>query len=263
MVNNANEVLYEVKNEVIRITINRPDKRNALNSRVLEGLNECFDRAADETGARVIVLTGAGNKAFCAGGDLEQAILGDKSFLEMHDEKSAVPELFHKMHRCPKPIIGAIRGRCLAGGVGLCLACDIVIASEDAVFGQPEINIGVWPYMVTAVLMRNVGRKKALELCLTGELISATHAEKIGMVNRVVPTDKLEEEVEKMARKLSASSPAVLSLGKRSFYQVADMDFCGALEFLRSQFTINTQLEDLKEGVAAFREKRQPKWKGR
>ena len=263
MVSNANEVLYEVRNDVITITINRPDKRNALNSGVLAGLNECFDRAAYETGARVIVLTGAGNKAFCAGGDLEQALLGDKPFLEMHNEKSAVPDLFIKMHSCPKPIIAAVKGRCLAGGVGLCLSCDVVIASEDAVFGQPEINIGVWPYMVTAVLIRNVGRKKALELCLTGEPISATQAEQIGMVNKVVPKVKLEEEVENMARKLSASSPAVLALGKRSFYQVADMDFCDALEFLRSQLTINTQLEDLKEGIAAFRDKRQPKWRGR
>jgi enoyl-CoA hydratase len=260
---NANEVLYQVKNNVITITINRPAKRNALNSSVLVGLNECFDRAAHETEAGVIVLTGAGNKAFCAGGDLEQGLLGDKTFLEMHNEKSAVPELFIKMHRCPKPIIAAVKGHCLAGGVGLCLSCDIVIASEDAVFGQPEINIGVWPYMVTAVLIRNLGRKKAVELCLTGELISATAAEKIGMINKVVPGDKLEEEVENMARKLNASSPAVMGLGKRSFYQIADMDFGDALEYLKAQLTINSQLEDLKEGVAAFREKRQPKWKGR
>ena len=259
----ASEVLYQVKDGTIRITINRPHKRNALNAEVLAGLNESFHRASRETEAGVIVLTGAGDKAFCAGGDLEQALLGNKSFFEMHNEKSAVPELFLKMQRCPKPIIAAVRGRCLAGGVGLCLSCDIVIASEDAVFGQPEINVGVWPYMVSAVLIRHVGCKKALELCLTGDLISATAAENIGMVNKVVTADKLEEEVQKMANKLNASSPAVVGLGKRSFYQIADMDFCDALEFLRSQLTINTQLEDLKEGIAAFRGKRPPKWKGK
>lgn len=261
--NNANEVLYQVNNNIITITINRPDKRNALNPSVLVGLNECFDRAANESEAGVIVLTGAGNKTFCAGGDLEKGVLGEESFLTEHDKKSAYPDLLIKMHRCPKPIIAAVKGHCLAGGVGLCLSCDVVIASEDAVFGQPEIKIGVWPYMVTAVLIRNVGRRKALELCLTGEPISAATAENIGMINKVVPGDKLTEEVENMARKLNASSPAVLGLGKRSFYQIADMDFGAALEFLKAQFTINTQLEDLKEGIAAFREKRQPNWKGR
>jgi enoyl-CoA hydratase/carnithine racemase len=181
----------------------------------------------------------------------------------MHDDRSNYAELLVKMNKCKKPILAAVEGFCLAGGMGLCLSSDVVIASDSAQFGLPEIKRGLWPYMVTAVLIRNVGRKKAAELCMTGERISAAEAERIGMINHCVPSDQFQEKVWDMAKKLSSFSPAVMGLGKSSFYQIADMDMEEALQYLRSQLTINTQAEDLVEGITAFKEKREPKWKGR
>jgi enoyl-CoA hydratase/carnithine racemase len=181
----------------------------------------------------------------------------------MHHDRSHYAGLLVKMNTCRKPILAAIEGYCLAGGMGLCLSSDVVIASEDAQFGTPEIKRGLWPYMVTAVLIRNVGRKKAAELCMTGERITAAEAERIGMINYCVPKEQFEEKVAQMVQKLSSFSPAVMGLGKSSFYRIADMAMPDALDYLRSQLTINTQCEDLMEGIAAFMEKREPKWKGR
>ena len=181
----------------------------------------------------------------------------------MHEDRSHYAGLLAKMNKCKKPILAAVEGYCLAGGMGLCMSSDVVIASEEAQFGTPEIKRGLWPYMVTAVLIRNVGRKKAAELCMTGERITAAEAERIGMINYCVPKDRFEEKVLEMAGKLSAFSPAVMGLGKSSFYRIADMTMDDALDYLRSQLSINTQCEDLMEGIAAFMEKREPKWKGR
>ena len=256
------EVLYDIKDKLATITINRPERRNALNPGVMVGLNQYLDEAGADPAVSAVVLTGAGGN-FCAGADLGGSFGADQSFLDMHEDRRYYAELLVKMNKCRKPILAAIQGYCLAGGMGLCLSSDVVIAGEGAWFGVPEIKRGLWPYMVSAVLIRNVGRKKAAELCMTGERIPAAEAERIGMINYCVPEDQFQDKVADMAQKLSSFSPAVMGLGKSSFYQIADMAMEDALGYLRSQLTINTQAEDLVEGITAFMEKRDPVWKGR
>ena len=259
----TNEVLYEVKDRIATITLNRPEKRNSINGGIISGMNQGLDQADQDPGVSAVILIGAGGN-FCSGADLGGGgFIVQPSFLEVHEDRGHYARLLLKMNQCRKPIVAAVEGYCLAGGVGLCLSSDIVIASEDAQFGTPEIKRGLWPYMVTAVLIRNVGRKKALELCLTGDRISAAEAERIGLINYAVPKAEFKNKVEQMAGKLASLSPAVLGLGKRSFYQMADMTVEDALEYLKCQLTINAQTEDIMEGVRAFLEKREPQWKGR
>jgi enoyl-CoA hydratase/carnithine racemase len=233
-----------------------------LNEGVITGLNTYLDQAAAAADVSAIILTGAGNN-FCAGADLGSSFSADQSFLDIHEDRRHYPELLVKMNKCGKPILAAIQGYCLAGGMGLCMSSDVVIASDEAQFGTPEIKRGLWPYMVSALLIRNLGRKKAAELCMTGERISAAEAERIGLINHCVPQDRFDEKVAQMAKTLSSYSPAIMRLGKSCFYQIADMTLEDALHYLRSQLTINTQCEDLMEGISAFMEKREPQWKGR
>ena len=260
---NAEEVLLEVKDSVATITINRPEVQNALNSKVIMNLSTLMGRAAADSQVGAIVITGAGGKAFCAGADMAGSFSADKSFLDQHEERGSFAQLLLGMNRCKKPILGAVEGYCLAGGLGLCLSCDLVIASEDSQFGLPEIRRGLWPYIVTAVLVRNLGRKKALELCMLGERISAAEAARIGIINYCVPKAEYPKRVEDMSKRLASFSPAVMALGKDSFYAIADMEFGAALGYLNTQLTLNTQCEDIREGIAAFLQKREPKWKGR
>ncbi len=258
----AREVLYEVKDRVAAIILNRPEQRNAINAGLIAGLNLGLDWADQDPGVSAVLLSGAGGH-FCSGADLGGSFSGKQSFLEVHEGRGQFARLLLKMNSCRKPILAAVEGYCLAGGMGLCLSSDIVIASEDAQFGTPEIKLGLWPYMVTAVLIRNLGRKKAMELCMTGDRISAAEAERIGLINHAVPKSEFKDKVDKMAKKLASFSPAVMGLGKESFYRMADMTVEDALEYLKCQLTINAQTEDIVEGVRAFLEKRDPQWKGR
>lgn len=258
------QVLYEVSGRVATVTINRPEAHNALTPEVMDGIQSFLDRAAGDVGVRAMVLRGAGGRAFCAGADLGAGLgVTDASFLDRHEARARYAELLLAMQRFPKPILGAVEGYCMAGGLGLCLACDLAIAAEDAQFALPEIKRGLWPYMVTALLIRHVGPKRALELSMTGERISAHDAERLGLVNKCVPRAEFGSQVEEMARKLASFSPAVMALGKRSFYAMADLPLERALDYLASQLTHNTQLEDMAEGIAAFLQKREPNWKGR
>ena len=256
------EVLYDVDAHVATITINRPERRNAMSWSVVRELRDRVADAKADDDVRVVVLTGAGERAFCAGADLDTMAAGS-TFLDLHEGRGGLAELFLELYDLGKPTIARVRGFALAGGFGLALACDFVIASDDAQFGTPEINVGLWPYMITVPLVRSMPPKKVLELMLTGRRVDAAEAERIGFLNRVVAIDELDAAVAELASSLASKSPAVMKLGRDAFYAVWDRAAEDALAYLHPMLTITTLTEDAQEGIAAFAEKREPRWKGR
>jgi enoyl-CoA hydratase/carnithine racemase len=255
-------VLYETDGPVARVTINRPDKRNALNVTVMRELREAMALARDDSDVRVVVLTGAGDKAFSAGGDLG-GFTAEQSKVEQHHLRGTLADLFEDMARLGKPVVARVNGHALAGGFGLLCGCDLAVAADTAEFGMPEINMGLWPFIITAVVSRRLPRAKALELMMTGERITAAEAERWGIVNQVVPASDLDKAIDDLAAKLGSKSPAIMRLGKDSFYAAQDMDFREALDYLHGQLAICLETEDTIEGVTAFLQKREPNWKGR
>jgi len=255
-------LLYATGDGVAMVTINRPDRRNAMSWAVITELRAAMAQAKADPDVRVVVLTGAGDKAFCAGADLT-GMRSDAGFAEVHDARGELARLFLDMWDLGKPTIARVRGYALAGGFGLALACDFVVAADDAIFGTPEIDVGLWPYMITVPLLRSMPPKKVLELMLTGRRVGAVEAAGIGFVNRVVAVDELDNAVDDLARSLAAKSPAIVKLGRDSFYAVLDLAGRDALAQLQSMLTITTMTEDAAEGIAAFAEKRPPQWKGR
>jgi enoyl-CoA hydratase len=257
----AGEVRYEIQGQQALVTIDRPRARNALSQPVVKGLMEALGRAEEDPAARVVVLTGAGEKVFCAGGDLGQ--LGEGGFLATHEGRRSYATLLTRLQGCRKPTVARVNGHALAGGLGLVLACDLAVATEGAELGTPEIDVGLFPMMMMALLQRHVGRKRALELVMTGDRVPSREALALGLINRVVPASELDAAVAALAGKLASKSQAVLALGKRAFLTAEDMPLPAALEFLASQLSLNVLAEDAGEGVAAFLEKRPPKWNDR
>jgi enoyl-CoA hydratase/carnithine racemase len=256
------EVQYAVERGVARVTINRPDRRNAMSFGVMQGLRDSVAAAKADEAVRVLVLTGAGDRAFCAGADLG-GIAENAGAAAAHDGRGLLASLFRELWSLGKPTIARVRGYALAGGFGLALACDFVIAADDAQFGTPEVNVGLWPYMITVPLLRSMSPKKVLELQMTGRRVNAEEADRIGFVTRVVPIDGLDGAVDELAASLASKSPLVLRWGRDAFYRVLEMDGDAALDYLQGMLTVHTQSEDAAEGVAAFAEKRTPEWKGR
>lgn len=256
------EVLYAVVAGVARVTINRPDRRNAMSYGVMQGLRDAVAAAKADDSVRVVVLTGAGDRAFCAGADLG-GIAENAGAAAAHDGRGLLAALFRELWALGKPTIARVRGYALAGGFGLALACDFVIAADDAQFGTPEVNVGLWPYMITVPLLRSMPPKKVLELQMTGRRVNAEEADRIGFVTRVVPVDELDAAVDELAGSLASKSPLVLRWGRDTFYRVIEMDGDAALDHLQAMLTVHTQSDDAAEGVAAFAEKRTPEWKGR
>ncbi|MFZ5827851.1 MAG: enoyl-CoA hydratase/isomerase family protein [Bacillota bacterium] len=255
------ELLTEVRDGVALLTMNRPDQRNALSAGLMEGLVESLSRfSADET-VRAVVITGAGEKAFCAGGDLT-SMAGDGPY-GGHLARRRYLELLEAVQESGRPVIAAVNGAALGGGFGLVLACDLAVAADTASLGTPEVKIGLFPMMVAGKLIRHLGPKQALELALTGEKISAERALALGLVNRVVPATDLMEASFRLASSLASLSPAVLRLGREAVYTAADMEYRQSLRYLHAMLSINAMTDDAAEGVTAFLGRRAPEWKGR
>ncbi|MDX2013055.1 MAG: enoyl-CoA hydratase-related protein [Myxococcaceae bacterium] len=255
------EVRYEVEGGTARLTIDREAARNALSQAVVQQLLEGLSQAEADPAVRCVVLTGAGSRVFCAGGDLG-GISGD-GFLSAHDGRRAYGLLLQKFQQVKKPTVARVNGHALAGGLGLVLACDLAVATADAGFGTPEIDRGLFPMMLMALLQRHLGRKRALELVLTGERITSARALEWGLVNRVVPAGELDVATKTLADSLAGKSQAILALGRRAFFTAEDLPLGQAVEFLASQLSLNILSEDAAEGVTAFLEKRPAKWTDR
>ncbi|HTN25756.1 MAG TPA: enoyl-CoA hydratase-related protein [Solirubrobacteraceae bacterium] len=256
------QLRYDVADGVATIALDHPQTRNALSDAMLDELLAAFAAARDDDAVRCVVLASTHERVFSSGGDLA-GFTADVPLVARHAANDRFPRLFDLMGRLGKPIICAAGGHVLAGALGLALACDLIVASDTATFGTPEINVGLFPFMIAALIGRNVGRKKMHELLLLGERIDAAEAQAIGLVNRVVAADELDAAVAAWAQALAAKSPLLMKLGRDALFAQQDMAFGEALEYLRAQLSIGLSTQDAREGVAAFMERREPTWTGR
>jgi enoyl-CoA hydratase len=256
-------VRYDVSADgVASIALDQPDTRNALSNQLLTDLTAALELAGHDDAVRCVVITSTHDTVFSAGASLDQ-FAADVPLVHKHFGTERFPRLFRTIMQLGKPTICAANGHVLAGALGIALACDLIVAKESATFGTPEINVGVFPFMIMSLIYRNVPRKKANEMLLLGERMSAEEALAAGIVNRVVPEAEFAAAVDEWARKLAAKSPVLMKLGKDAMYRQLDMPFEDALDFLRSQLSLAFTTEDIQEGVKAFFEKREPQWTGR
>jgi enoyl-CoA hydratase/carnithine racemase len=252
-------ILVETNGPIARLILNRPDKRNPIGPATCGELVHALAAIKTNAALRVVILTGAG-PVFSAGGDL--------AAMQQPPQQAGPPpatlvELLSAMHELGKPILAMVNGPALAGGLGLMVACDLVIAADSATFGTTEIAVGLWPMMITAEITRSVGRKKALEMMLTGRKLDAAEALACGLINRVVPAAELEARTVALATELADRSPAAIALGLKAFYRSQDMEFEPQLRYLQAELARVLALEDAAEGIAAFLGKRKPVWKGK
>jgi enoyl-CoA hydratase/carnithine racemase len=254
-------LLVEVAEGVARVTLNRPEVRNALNEALLRELESTLRRLEDDPAARVVVLRGAGDRAFCAGADLKK-VADRGTTLQARESFGGLGRILEHMARMRTPVIAQVHGYALAGGCGLAAGADIVVAADDAIFGLPEIKVGLLPLIVMAPILRAVGRKRGLLMILTGEPVSAREAYEMGLVSRLVPRGDLDRTVGALARTLAGYSPTALGLAKEAAGMVPDMEYGAALRYLRELITLVALSDDAREGIAAFFEKRPPRFTG-
>jgi enoyl-CoA hydratase len=247
---------------IATIALDRPDKRNALSDELLDELLTALAVARDDASVRCVVLCSTHDTVFSSGGDLA-GFSSAAPLARKHESTERLVRLFTLIGELGKPTICAANGHVLAGALGLALACDLIIAQDTAQFGTPEIAVGLFPFMIMALIYRNIGRKKANELLLLGERIDAAEALRIGLVNKVVPAAEFWPAVHEWAEKLAARSPLIMRLGKDAMYRQQDLGLEDALELLHHNLTLAFATEDMHEGVRAFFEKREPRWTGR
>ncbi|TDC78894.1 enoyl-CoA hydratase-related protein [Actinomadura sp. 7K507] len=255
-------ILYEVADRVARITLNRPEARNALSDRMTDELLEAFERAKADPDVRVIVLTGSGDRAFCAGADLgglsENGLASPGAIRE-----SAPFRLFTAFPKLGKPIIARLAGHAVAGGLGLAAACDLVIAADDVKLATPEVNVGLWPMMIMAIINRNVAPKHAFKLYYTGSRVTAAEGREIGLVTEVVPRDELDARVDELAGAIASKSPLGLRRGRDAFFAVEGRPLEDQVAHLLGELVELAATEDAREGITAFMENRPPDFRGR
>jgi enoyl-CoA hydratase len=252
---------FERREDAAWITIDRPERRNALSSAVIDWMRECLADAKHDKSVRAVVITGSGETNFSSGGDLKE--MGDggaPDVLSEHFQRTMANGIFADLQGLGKPTIARVRGLALAGGFGIALGCDFIIASDDAQFGLPEVRVGLWPYSITESLTQFVPPKVALQLMLTGHRISAAQGKELGFVYATAPGHALDREVEALLRDLRAASPEAVRLGKTTFYRAIDADPASRMALLEAALTINLSLPDAAEGIAAFAQRRSPAW---
>lgn len=254
---------YDVSDAgVATLALDQPDSRNALSPQLVRELLSALAAARDDEAVRCVVLASTHPTTFSAGGNLG-GMAADVPLVHKDAENALFPELFGLIGRMGKPVICAVDGHCLAGAFGLALSCDLILASEKATFGTPEINVGVFPFMIAALIVRNLPRKKAVELMFMGDRISAEQARDLGIVNAVVPPEEFAATVDAWATRLAQKSPLLMRMGKEALWRQEDLPIEDAWGYLRSQLTLAFATHDMQEGVAAFFEKREPVWAGR
>jgi enoyl-CoA hydratase/carnithine racemase len=256
------ELLTEVEAGVATLTLNRPERRNALNPSLLGELLTALENAGRDDAIRAVVLTGAGDRAFCAGADLS-TLAAEGEAARRQREQGLFADVFTACTRLGKPLVGAVNGAALAGGLGLALSCDLIVAAEEATFGTPEVRVGLWPMMVMAIVLRHLGAKRAMQLFLTGEPLTAAEARDWGLVNRVVPGSQVLPEAQGWAARIAASSPLSLRLGRDAFHAIGAPELDAALRHLQARLQVLAASEDAREGARAFRERRPPQFRGR
>ncbi len=253
------DIVYEVKQAAARMTINREARGNAISLELIDQFLRHLDKAEADEEVRVVCITGAGEKAFCSGADLATSFTGQDYVVGARKYVT----LLKRMAAFPKPLVARVNGNCLAGGLGLMLSCDMVYAREGAKFGTPEVNVGLFPMMIGALIFRNCLRKKALEMIYTGRMISATEAEKMGLITRALPPDQFENAIEETLMTVAAKAPLAIKIGRSALASAEDRDLESALDYLCFRLGEVIETEDALEGLTAFMEKRKPVWKGR
>lgn len=253
-------VLHDKRGHAFWITINRPDKRNALNASVIAGIVDGFRRAHEDNDVRVIVLTGTGDKAFCAGADLQP---GAGFAFDLSQPNLAYADMLRAAQNATKPTIARINGVCMAGGIGLLCMTDMAVAADNVVFGLPEVKVGVFPMQVLSLLQAIAPPRLVREWCFTGEPFSALEAKEAGLLNHVVPATELDAKVEWLVGRLTDKSPTAIRRGKYAMRALASMSFDQGIAYTESQIALLAMTQDAKEGLAAFAEKRKPVWTGK